>query len=339
MTVNRGLWVPINTGNIGTTEVEARLADNATYESNDGVNARSGLLQAANITSVVLGTANMSYNLRPLSPIINRVTNEGVYRFSATGTTNVATTAAPAANSRIDIIWVKQNDQSKGDANNLAVAGVTQGDVAASPVAPAIPAGAIELGRATVGPNITATTSASITQTFRHTALRGDPIPVRNTTERAEITVPRPGQRVARLDLDANGRALEIWTGAAWISVRRPVKHVTKDNSVQVGNGSGLPAKILSGEVELIHQFGTGVATTDSSGYLAVTYPEVFPNGVISITVSNGDSGQGRNDVYSVAGSPFAQNATNLYISVTAGATGTGKNSGTVRFNYDVWGW
>lgn len=218
MTVNRGLWVPINTGNVGTTEIEARLADNALFESNNGFDARSGLL-APQSSTVVTGQANMSYNIIPIDPVINRVTNEGVYRFTTTGTTNVPTTAAPTANSRIDVIWVKQNDQSKGDANNLAVAGVTQGATAASPVAPAIPAGALELARATVGPNITATTAASITQTFRYAALVGTPVPVRDAaTERAEITAPRIGQQVARLDLDPTGRVTEFRTAAGWLS-------------------------------------------------------------------------------------------------------------------------
>jgi hypothetical protein len=210
---------------VGTTEVEARLADSCLFESNNGTDARTGLLYPQS-TTIVTGKANMSYDIAPCNPVINRAAGEGIYRFSATGVTNAPTTAAPTANSRIDIIWVKQNDPAKADANNLAVAGVTQGVVAASPVAPAIPAGAIELARATVGPNITATTSASITQTFRYTALKDTPIKVRNVAERAEITAPRQGQRVARLDLDATGRTLESWNGTAWDSGFRHVEFV-----------------------------------------------------------------------------------------------------------------
>lgn len=236
MTINRGLWVPINTGNVGTTEVEARLADNALFESNNGADARSGLLSPAT-TTIVTGKANMSFDIAACNPVTNRVAGEGVYRFAATGVTNVETTAAPSSNSRIDVIWVKQNDQSKGDANNLAVAGVTQGTVAASPVAPAIPAGALELARATVGANITATTAASITQTFRYTSLKGAPTPVRSVTERAEITAPRAGQRVARLDLDASGLYEEIWLGTAWASAK-PSEGVLSFSTATGNSGS-----------------------------------------------------------------------------------------------------
>lgn len=253
MTINRGLWVPINTGNVGTTDLEARLADAALFESNNGADARSGILNPSTPT-LVTGTANMTYNLAACNPVITRAANEGVYRFSGTGVTNVATTAAPTANSRIDIIWVKQNDQSKGDANNLAAVGVAQGAVAASPVAPSIPAGAMEVARATVGPNITGTNAASITNTFRYAALKGTPIPVRNTTERGEITAPRAGQLVARLDLDAAGRSLERWTGTAWATV-----------------------PIVQGREYAV--------TLDAFSVGTITFDEPFPNALLSVSL------------------------------------------------------
>lgn len=337
MTVNRGLWVPINTGNVGTTEVEARLADNATYESNNGADARPGLLNPQT-TTIVTGKANMSYDIAACNPVTNRVAGEGVYRFAATGVTNIATTAAPSSNSRIDVIWVKQNDQSKGDANNLAVAGVTQGTVAASPTAPTIPAGALELARSTVTANITATTSATITQTFRYTSLKGAPTPVRNTTERAEITAPRVGQSVARLDLEAKGLAVEVWNGSAWTSMGRPPRHVTYDGNTHVGNATGLAAKVASGEVQLVHYTASFVTATDASGYLAHTYPAgTFPNGILAIQVSLGDSAQGAFDVYSVAGTPFSQSLTTFYGKVQNSSGG--RANVTVRFNIDAWGW
>lgn len=215
MAVNRGLWVPINTGNIGTTEVEARLAMAGMFESNTGVNPRSGLLNPPT-TTVVTGKAGaMAYDIAALpGVVINRATGEGAYQFSTTGVTTVGTIAAPVANSRIDVIWIKQNDQSKaGDTNNLAMAGVTNGTAAASPVAPSIPAGAMELARATVTSTTTQTSTVSITQTWRYTALMGCPIITRSAAERAEITAPRVGQRVIALDNLA--RQLR-WTGSRW---------------------------------------------------------------------------------------------------------------------------
>lgn len=238
MTVNRGLWVPIDTGNVGTTDVEARLADVGLFESNDGINPRSGLLHP-NGPNVVTGKANMSYDIAGINPLINRVTNEGAYRFAATGVTNVPTGNAPATNSRIDVIWVKQNDQTKaGDTNNLAVAGVTQGAAAPTPVAPAIPTGAMELARATVLSTTTATSTASITQTWRYAALAGVAIPVRNVTERAEISAPRVDQRVRRLDRP--GTPVEIWSGTEWRTAPEALGRLAE--SVQPGSFDGFSA-------------------------------------------------------------------------------------------------
>lgn len=218
MAVNRGLYVPID-GTVGTTEVEARLALGSMFESN-GNTPRSGLLlpSTPNIVTGTATTGTMTYAIAPCSPVVARSTDEGVYQFTITGNTTVTTTAAPVSGSRIDLIWVRQNDKSKGDPNNLAVVGVTQGAASSTPVAPALPAGALALAQATITSATVATNTASIVQTWRYTALRGDPIPVRSKGERAEITTPRLGQRVIRLDvnLGVTQQAVEWWNGTGW---------------------------------------------------------------------------------------------------------------------------
>lgn len=125
--------------------------------------------------------------------------------------------------------------------------------------------------------------------------------------------------------------------GTKWIAVNGGTRHVFKDNSVQYGNGSGIKAKVESGEVQLLHQGGTDVATTDASGYLSMNFQEPFVAWFHAV-VSNGDSAQGRSDIYSVAGSPFTHTASTIFISVMQ-ANGTPRSNATVRFNFDVWGW
>lgn len=219
MTVNRGLFVR-NNGAVGTTPIEGRLVLATMLAENSPGVPRQGLL-GQKATTVVAGTANMTYDVGACSPVLNRATNEGVYLFSLTGTTNVATTAAPGSGSRWDLIYVKQNDVDKGDANNTAVLAVLQGTSGGSPTKPyaSLPAGAYVLAEAQVSTGATATNGAqvTITQVWRYTTLRGVPIPVRDTTERAEIT-PSAGHRVARLDLNANSDVLELWNGTAWES-------------------------------------------------------------------------------------------------------------------------
>lgn len=220
MTVNRGLWVPITTGDVGTTEREARLADVGLFESNNGADARSGVLLTGPSALVTGAAGGMTYNIGPATYVITRAAGEGVYRFTSTGVSAVTTLAAPVSGSRIDVIWVKQNDQSKGDADNQAIAGVTRGAPDTIPVPPAIPEGALELAQATVSAGVTQAIDVSIVQTFRHAALRGNPIPVRNDAERAEITAPRLDQEVRRLDLP--GAPGDVWTGTEWASTPRP---------------------------------------------------------------------------------------------------------------------
>jgi hypothetical protein len=129
--------------------------------------------------------------------------------FTLSGTTNVATTAAPGSGSRWDLIYVKQNDVDKGDTTNTAVVAVLQGTSAASPTKPyaSLPAGAYVLAEALVNTGAIGTNGAqvTITQVWRYTSLRGVPVPVRNTTERGEITAT-DRQEVFRLDLGITER-------------------------------------------------------------------------------------------------------------------------------------
>ncbi|UJQ86810.1 virion structural protein [Arthrobacter phage Reedo] len=203
MTANRGLFIR-NNGTVGTTPIEGRLALAGLVFENSPGNPRSGLLDQK-ATTVVSGTANMSYDVAPITPVISRAAGEGVYIFTLTGTSNVPTTAAPATGSRYDLIYVKQNDLDKGDADNNAVVSVLQGADAASPTKPyaSLPAGAYVLAEALVQSGATATNSASvtITQVWKYTVLRGAPLPIRNKAERDEITGAR-GMEITRLDCD-----------------------------------------------------------------------------------------------------------------------------------------
>lgn len=217
MTVNRGPGVAL-VGTIGTTPKEHRLALAGQYAENAPGVPRSGVLVRAD-TNVVTPTASMGYNVAPVASVIARTVGEGVYTPTTTGTTTVLTGNAPATGSRWDLIWIKQNDQEKGDADNAAIVGVASGTAAASPVMPLglVPAGAMLLAVARIFAATTTTTASpnTVTQTFRHTAARGTPIPLRSLTERAEITAPALGQLVIRTELPS--MPLELWDGTAWV--------------------------------------------------------------------------------------------------------------------------
>lgn len=245
MTVNRGPGVAKN-GAVGVTTVEHRLQLAGQYaESAPGV-PRSGVM-AQGTTVLVAARGDMSYDIGPCQAVISRTDSEGVYTPTLTGTTNVPTDDAPASNSRWDLIYIKQNDMAKGDADNLAVVGVVKGTAAAAPAKPTgdLPAGALLMAEARIFAGTTATNGGSntVSQSWRHTAARGAPIPVRNIAERGEIT-PSNGVSVRRLDLP--GRPVEHGDGSGWVQPATVVGF-TADGETSTGlGGSGVPCNLVA---------------------------------------------------------------------------------------------
>jgi hypothetical protein len=126
--------------------------------------------------------------------------------------------AAPASNSRIDVVYAMQRDAN----STTSPDGITQGEVgvitgtpAVSPTKPAIPAGAVEVGTVTTAAGVTATTNAGCTvaTTCQWTTGSGSPIPVRNSTEQTALTA-YDQLAVSRLDLHSR----QVYNGAdsAW---------------------------------------------------------------------------------------------------------------------------
>jgi hypothetical protein len=210
MAVNRGLFVRATgtaPAKVGTTPIESRLALAGLVAENAPGSPRSGIM-AQSLSSpqtIVAGNpSGMTYPIAPFEAVINRAAGEGVYILSVSGTTNVATDPAPGTGSRWDIIYIKQNDTDKGDANNSPVLDVAKGTPGTSPTKPSIPAGAMALAEARIYTGTTGTSGGSNTLTQLHswTAARGAPIPVKSLTDRQTITAPAVGQSVIRLDCD-----------------------------------------------------------------------------------------------------------------------------------------
>ena len=314
MTANRGLFVR-NLGTVGTTPIEGRLVMASLVAENSPGVPRNGLLDQR-ATTVVSGTASMTYSVAPCNVVVNRAAGEGVYMFNLTGTSTIATTNAPGTGSRWDLVYVKQNDPDKGDATNTAVLAVHQGTASTgTPTKPyaTLPAGAYVLAEAQVSAGATATNGAqvAIAQVWRHTALRGAPIPVRNATERAEITpgALAVGVTVRRLDVSMpNMDAVERWTGSAWAvpwayaefnsafdiaggQVNWDVGPFTQDNSKTWNNTFASSAGALNGAINILENglysvtFLTLPNTTPGNSALLLkngssqTYASSFTNG------------------------------------------------------------
>jgi hypothetical protein len=159
----------------------------------------------AHASPLVTGRATaplMAYDVAPFLAATSRL-NTGIELIANDAATTVTTTAAPASNSRIDVIWVRSQFVQHADANNDVVFGVTQGTAALTPVKPAIPAGALELATAEILSTTTQTSTAVITQTHPYTATAGGVVWLRNATEQAAWT-PTNGAIAYRLDLGAH---------------------------------------------------------------------------------------------------------------------------------------
>ena len=209
MTLTRGFI-----RNAVTTPLDARLMDMAQIVDNSDGSPRPGLLDGDG-RAIVTALATMDVAVAAADFVTTKGTADGVAIFTNDGTVNVAITAAPASNSRIDVVWVRHQDNTTGDGASTPIFGVTAGVAAASPTKPAIPTGALELATIRVYAGTTATNGGAnvTTNTYQMTASRGGIVPFRTVAEINAWTNPRNGQRAVAID---TGRtALRV--AGAWV--------------------------------------------------------------------------------------------------------------------------
>lgn len=192
--------------NNAKTPLDQRLADMATIVSNLNGSPYVGVLGGAN-ASIVSTTGTMNVSVAAAEFVTSKGKADGVMIFTNDGSVNVLIGAAPASNSRIDVIWVKHFDDTTGDTAGqfLPLFGVTAGVAAASPTKPAIPTGALELATLRIYSGTVATNGGAntLTNTYRMTAGRGGVVTFRTATERDAWTTPVPGQLAYLADVDA----------------------------------------------------------------------------------------------------------------------------------------
>ena len=198
------------------------------------LDVRKGVMWGPGATTVVTGTSatgTMTVNVAAHHWVASRATGDGVYLGTKESSTTVNIAAAPGSNSRIDVVYSKQNDSSStisADGSSGELYGVVTGTAAASPTKPALPTGAVEIATVQIASGTTNTlgAGATITNTAALTVTRGSDIPVRNTTERDALTL-FVGLGVIRLD--AGGRR-ERWNGTRWVG-HTPADVTIGDNS------------------------------------------------------------------------------------------------------------
>jgi len=124
---------------------------------------------AASVGLAVSPSSAMVLAIAPGQVAVPSPNNTGSSLCTSDAVENVTIGTAPATNSRIDLVVAQARGADlDGGANNDFVFAVVAGTVAASPVAPAVPAGTVALAQVLVGTNVASITAGNITDVRPH---------------------------------------------------------------------------------------------------------------------------------------------------------------------------
>lgn len=161
----------------GTAALDARQMETARIIRNPDNSVRTGQLYGD--SNAVKATSSMAVTvLGDTSWVLSRGKTDGAVILANVGDLQLTLAAAPSANSRYDVVYMKQNDTEKGDANSLPAVDKVTGTAAASPTVPAAPSGALVLATVLVPAGVASTNASGvvINNTVQQTALNGSPI-------------------------------------------------------------------------------------------------------------------------------------------------------------------
>jgi hypothetical protein len=175
----------------------------------------AGILDRSQDNLVTGNSNSMSVTVHPFNAVLNRY---GALLIQNDGNVNVSIAAAPSANSRIDVVFVKQQETRPpmSDDSDFPAFGVAKGVAAASPVAPSVPSGALALAQVLIpaGVSNTAASGVVITQTYIGAALKGDMLQVQTSAQRDALTKVPDGTLVHNVADDCDYvRKGDKWRG------------------------------------------------------------------------------------------------------------------------------
>lgn len=283
------------------TPLDHKLAQSGLIEK---VGAGSNLIRPGlfydGVTNIVLGKANMSYDVVPFTAALTRGAAAGTVLSGNPGVENVVTTAAPGSNSRIDVVYIWQREASLDGLNSDPVIGVVQGTAAVSPTVPSLAAfpGALELARITVAAGATATNGAgvTITQTAPFTTVDGGMLVRRSTTECDAISSPAEGLLcyvlADKITYRRNASAWRPWD-SDWIAYAPTLTNVV----LGTGAATEYRYRYVGGvvEVDFFIRLGTGGSFSGSptmtlpGNAVALRHNNMTYDGVASATNAAGN--------------------------------------------------
>lgn len=213
----------------------------------------AGILDRPQDNLVTSNSNSMSVTVHPFNAVLNRY---GALLIQNDGDVKVPLAAAPSANSRIDVVYVKQNETRSpmSDGSDVPAFGVVKGTAAAAPVAPSVPSGALALAQVLLPAGVSNTAAAGvvITQTYIGAALKGDMLRVQTSAQRDALTGVPDGTLLHNV---ADNRDY-VRNGGKWESSDTPQEMIVFAHSkvIKPSASTQNPELYSQGELETLAQ-------------------------------------------------------------------------------------
>lgn len=269
--------------------------------------------------NLVTGNGNsMSVTVHPFNAVLNRY---GALLIQNDGDVKVPMSAAPSANSRIDVVYVRQNETRSpmSDDSDVPAFGVVKGVASTTPVAPSIPIGALALAQVLLPAGVSNTAAAGvvITQTYIGAAMKGDMLRVQTSVQRDAMTMVPEGTLLHNVADDCD----YVRKGDKWRGWNMPWRDINLGkNKVHMWASGGTGNIALMTEDLNLTGWGSKVVigrVSDSAFYPAASESVYAPSrdAYLPTTVGVADNG-------------------NVYVEYSGGATG--KRIVSTVFSYNI---
>lgn len=236
----------------------------------------AGILDRSQDNLVTGNSNSMSVTVHPFNAVLNRY---GALLVQNDGNANVALSAAPSANSRIDVVYVKQNETRSpmSDGSDSPIFGVVQGVAAATPVAPDVPDGALALAQVLLPAGVSNTAAAGvvITQTYIGAALKGDMLRVQTSAQRDALTTVPEGTLLHNVADNCDYvRKGDVWRG--WNMPWRDI-HLDKNTANMWASNGTAHIRVQTSNINLTgwDSYAT-VAYVNNSGFHPATPQSIY---------------------------------------------------------------
>lgn len=157
----------------------------------------AGVLDRSQDNLVTGNADSLTVNVHPFNAVLSRY---GALLVQNDGVENVPLSAPPSANSRIDVVYVRQNESRSpmSDDSDSPMFGVAKGVASAVPVAPSVPDGALALAQVLLPAGVSNTMAAGvvIAQTYMGAAVKGGMLRVQTSMQRDALTTVADGTLV-----------------------------------------------------------------------------------------------------------------------------------------------